>query len=84
MVPCPFRAPRLTTRQTTAPRQNTHADAHIQQQTTPQHARNTTPGFGRHYFAQNPGAFASDDAAYVLAYAVIMLNTDLHNSQVTE
>lgn len=28
------------------------------------------------------GIFRSSDAAYVLAYSVIMLNTDRHNSQV--
>ena len=28
------------------------------------------------------GVFKSMDAAYVLAYSVIMLNTDQHNSQV--
>lgn len=38
-------------------------------------------GFGRHFFRQCPQLFASDDAAYILAYAVIMLNTDLHNNQ---
>jgi hypothetical protein len=40
-------------------------------------------GFGRHYHraAAPQGLFANDDACYVLAYAVIMLNTDLHNSQ---
>jgi hypothetical protein len=39
-------------------------------------------GFGKHYFRQCPQLFASDDAAYILAYAIIMLNTDLHNNQV--
>ncbi len=38
--------------------------------------------FGRHFFAINRGVFRSADAAYVLAYSVIMLNTDRHNSQV--
>jgi brefeldin A-inhibited guanine nucleotide-exchange protein len=28
------------------------------------------------------GVFASADAAYVLAYSIMMLNTDLHNTQV--
>ena len=32
------------------------------------------------YFSNT--VFASADAAYVLAYSIIMLTTDLHNSQV--
>jgi Sec7-like guanine-nucleotide exchange factor len=31
---------------------------------------------------QEPGPLANADTAYILAYAIIMLNTDLHNSQV--
>ena len=31
------------------------------------------------YCADNPGLFKNADTAYVLAYAVIMLNTDAHN-----
>lgn len=38
--------------------------------------------FGHYYFIQNQGVFKNEDAAYVLAYSVIMLNTDRHNSQV--
>lgn len=38
--------------------------------------------FGRAYFSTSPDVFAHEDAAYVLAYSVIMLNTDRHNSQV--
>ena len=38
--------------------------------------------FGRHYHAQCPTAFANADAVYVLAYSVIILNTDQHNNQV--
>ncbi len=38
--------------------------------------------FGRHYYSSNEEVFRSGDAAYVLAYSVIMLNTDQHNSQV--
>lgn len=34
------------------------------------------------YCADNPGLFKSADTAYVLAYAVIMLNTDAHNPMV--
>ena len=39
-------------------------------------------GFGRHFFRQSRAMFANEDAAYVLAYGIIMLNTDLHNNQV--
>ncbi|KAF8061912.1 hypothetical protein HT031_004172 [Scenedesmus sp. PABB004] len=38
--------------------------------------------FGRAYYGHAPQVFANEDAAYVLAYSVIMLNTDRHNSQV--
>ncbi|KAG2488975.1 hypothetical protein HYH03_012417 [Edaphochlamys debaryana] len=38
--------------------------------------------FGRHYFSANEDVFRCADAAYVLAYSVIMLNTDQHNNQV--
>lgn len=38
--------------------------------------------FGRHYHRQCPTAFANADAVYVLAYSVIILNTDQHNNQV--
>jgi len=38
--------------------------------------------FGKRYFEQVPhSGLKSSDAAYVLAFSVIMLNTDLHNSQ---
>ena len=38
--------------------------------------------FGQRYFEQMPEAgLKSADAAYVLAFSVIMLNTDLHNTQ---
>jgi hypothetical protein len=40
------------------------------------------PGFGRAYFSVAPSLFAHEDAAYILAYSVIMLNTDRHNNQV--
>jgi brefeldin A-resistance guanine nucleotide exchange factor 1 len=40
------------------------------------------PGFGRAYFGVAPSLFAHEDAAYILAYSVIMLNTDRHNNQV--
>ncbi|KDD71678.1 Sec7 guanine-nucleotide-exchange factor, partial [Helicosporidium sp. ATCC 50920] len=35
--------------------------------------------FAERYVHCNPGAFGSADAAYVLAYSVILLNTDAHN-----
>jgi len=38
--------------------------------------------FAGHYFSQSPGPLANADTAYILSYAIIMLNTDLHNHQV--
>lgn len=39
--------------------------------------------FGKRYYEQMPSmGLKSTDAAYVLAFSVIMLNTDLHNTQV--
>lgn len=39
--------------------------------------------FASRYFENNPGGvFASADTAYVLAYSIIMLTTDLHSQQV--
>eukprot|EP00727_Mastigamoeba_balamuthi_P007150 m51a1_g3055 hypothetical protein (837) ;mRNA; f:967981-971134 len=39
--------------------------------------------FAQHYAEQNPGGiFANTDAIYILAFSVIMLNTDAHNPQV--
>lgn len=35
--------------------------------------------FAAQYVAHNPGVFASEDTAYILAFALIMLQTDLHN-----
>ncbi|WFC97503.1 guanine nucleotide exchange protein for ADP-robosylation factor [Malassezia yamatoensis] len=40
--------------------------------------------FAERYVAGNKGAFANADTAYVLAYSVIMLNTDAHNPQVKQ
>ena len=37
--------------------------------------------FAERYLAGNPNAFANADTAYVLAYSVIMLNTDQHSSK---
>ncbi|KAH9048480.1 Sec7-like domain is implicated in guanine nucleotide exchange function [Lactarius hengduanensis] len=41
-----------------------------------------TETFAEIYFASQPAEIKSQDAVYVLAYSVIMLNTDLHNPQV--
>ena len=38
--------------------------------------------FAERYTSGNPNAFANADTAYVLAYSVIMLNTDQHSAQV--
>ncbi|KAK3259427.1 hypothetical protein CYMTET_31576, partial [Cymbomonas tetramitiformis] len=38
--------------------------------------------FAERYCKDNPRAFKSADTAYILAYAVIMLNTDAHNVMV--
>ena len=38
--------------------------------------------FAARYCKCNPKAFISADTAYVLAYSVIMLNTDAHNAMV--
>lgn len=37
--------------------------------------------FAQRYVENNPNAFANADTAYVLAYSVIMLNTDQHSSK---
>jgi brefeldin A-inhibited guanine nucleotide-exchange protein len=37
--------------------------------------------FAERYCSQNEGVFANADTAYVLAYSLIMLNTDAHSSQ---
>ena len=41
-------------------------------------------GFGSAYNAQNTGNVASGDAAYFLAFATIMLNTDRYNASIPE
>lgn len=38
--------------------------------------------FAERFCKTNPRQFKSADTAYVLAYSVIMLNTDAHNPQV--
>lgn len=40
--------------------------------------------FAERYCKCNPSSFKSADTAYVLAYSVIMLNTDAHNSMVKD
>ncbi|KAI0397745.1 Sec7-domain-containing protein [Xylariaceae sp. FL0594] len=40
--------------------------------------------FANRYLMGNPNAFANADTAYVLAYSVIMLNTDLHSSKIAK
>lgn len=35
--------------------------------------------FAERFCGANPGAFSSADGAYLLAFALIMLNTDAHN-----
>ena len=38
--------------------------------------------FAERFCSQNEGVFANPDTAYVLAYSLIMLNTDAHSSQI--
>ncbi|EAQ88512.1 hypothetical protein CHGG_05131 [Chaetomium globosum CBS 148.51] len=40
--------------------------------------------FAHRYVTGNPNAFANADTPYVLAYSVILLNTDLHSSKVVK
>ncbi|KZV94082.1 hypothetical protein EXIGLDRAFT_673441 [Exidia glandulosa HHB12029] len=40
-----------------------------------------TENFAKLYFASGPEYVKTEDAVYVLAYSVLMLNTDLHNPQ---
>lgn len=40
--------------------------------------------FAERYFSGNPGSFANADTAYVLAFSVIMLNTDAHSPNITK
>lgn len=40
--------------------------------------------FANRYVTGNPNAFANADTPYVLAYSVIMLNTDLHSTKVVK
>ncbi|KAJ7929284.1 Sec7-like domain is implicated in guanine nucleotide exchange function [Mycena leptocephala] len=41
-----------------------------------------TETFASVYFASGPDEIQNEDAVYVLAYSIILLNTDLHNPQV--
>ncbi|KAL3693188.1 hypothetical protein R1sor_006839 [Riccia sorocarpa] len=38
--------------------------------------------FAQRYYEQSPMVFVNEDAAFTLAYSIIILNTDLHNPQV--
>ena len=38
--------------------------------------------FAEHYCSHNPGTFSTSDSVYILSFAVIMLNTALHNKNV--
>ena len=38
--------------------------------------------FAKHYCNQNPNLFDEKDTCYILSFAVIMLNTSLHNPNV--
>lgn len=39
-------------------------------------------GFSKKYCQDNPGAFRNSDTAHILAFSVMMLQTDLHSSQI--
>lgn len=38
--------------------------------------------FAKRYCANNPGVFSSTDTCYILCFAIVMLNTSLHNRNV--
>ncbi|EJD53315.1 SEC7-like protein [Auricularia subglabra TFB-10046 SS5] len=40
-----------------------------------------TQSFAEQYYATQPGPIKSQDAVYILAYSVLLLNTDQHNPQ---
>lgn len=40
--------------------------------------------FAKHYCQLNPDIFTNEDCCYVLSFAIIMLNTSLHNPSVKE
>ncbi len=35
--------------------------------------------FAKNYHAANPDMFQHEDTAFILAFSIVMLNTDLHN-----
>ncbi|ANB14854.1 Arf family guanine nucleotide exchange factor SEC7 [Sugiyamaella lignohabitans] len=40
--------------------------------------------FAERYISDNPGVFSNADTPYILAYSVIMLNTDLHSPEIKQ
>ena len=40
--------------------------------------------FAQRYTEQNPAVFPTADVAFILAFSIIMLNTDLHNPAIKE
>ena len=40
--------------------------------------------FSKRFFEHSPDCFMNSDAAYVFAFSIIMLNTDLHNPSITK
>ena len=40
--------------------------------------------FAERFVGQNPKVFGSADVAFILAFSIIMLNTDLHNPSLKE
>lgn len=52
---------------------NLHTHTHTQ------HTHVLQEKFAERYVNDNPGQFVSADGAYMLAFAIIMLNTDCHN-----
>ena len=40
--------------------------------------------FAERFHSHNPGVFPSADTAFVLAFSVIMLNTDAHNPSIKQ
>ena len=79
-VCCPYARPHLF-----LPRLPTHACTHAHTCRLPGEAQKIDrlmEKFAERFLKCNPGSFKSADVAYVLAYSVIMLNTDAHNPQV--
>lgn len=40
--------------------------------------------FAEHYCQQNPNLFDETDTCYIISFSIIMLNTALHNPNVTQ